>query len=288
MALCPAPTVLVGYLIYSRRRARPELSRRVLAQSRRRPPGESLRRRLQELEHQSGEWLAYLAICPAALGLAAGLIRAPGLVLPAVWLGASILWTGVCARRLWSLKHEQLKLEAAFDARRCLAEELNRMTAEGFEVYHDLSIGELTLDHVLVGPLGVLAVQAMTLPCPAERLGSGQDKVQFDGFRLRQSSGSGNWGLERVVANARTLGEWLNNAVGEVVEVIPILTLPGWTIERSRSDSSVLALNPQEILQLCDAKTIRLKEDLIRRICYQFNQQCGLASKGSGRLTDIG
>ena len=121
----------------------------------------------------------------------------------------------------------------------------------------------------------MFAVETKTRPQPANAVASGQDQVEFDGFRVNWPAGSESYGLERAVANARILGQWLSGALGEPSEATPILTLPGWAINCKAANQSVLVLNAREIGKLCDSKTVLLKEDLIRRICQQMNLKCG-------------
>ena len=272
MALCPAPSVLVFFLIYRRRQVSQASNRPAFGQSRRRPPGESLRIRLEEIDQQINEWMVYLAICPAVVGLAGGLIRLPGIGLPAALFLISVTWAGLCAWRLFRLNRERRETDLAFDGRRHVAEELNRLTAEGFEVYHDVPLDGVNIDHVLLGPPGLYAIETKT----RSRNGgaTAQEQVEFDGFRVSWPTGSESYGLERAATNARTLAKWLSSGLGESIEATPVLTLPGWTIECKAANQSVLVLNAKEIGKLCDSKTVRLEEDLIRRICQQLNRKC--------------
>jgi len=275
MALCPAPSVLVFFLIYRKRQMSQARNRALNSPSRRRPAGESLRALLEEIDEQIYEWLTYLAVCPALLGLAAGLIRVPGTVLPLTLFSVSIVWTGGCAWKLRQLHRQRADAELGFDDQRRVAEELNRLTAEGFEVYHDVPFDGFNIDHVLLGPPGVFAVETKSLPRPAKALASGDDKVEFDGFQVRWSMGSETYGLQRAVANARILAQWLTDVLGEAIVATPILTLPGWAVNRTATNQTALVLNVREIGKLCDSKTVLFSEDLIRRICQQLNKKCG-------------
>lgn len=270
MALCPAPSVLVFFLIYRRRQA----SQAPLQQMRRRPAGESLRAKLEEIDQQIYEWLAYLAICPPILGLAAGLIKVPGIALPVTLFSASVVWTGICGWKLWRLNRDRAACELGFDGRRHVGEELNRLIAEGFEVYHDVPLDSCNIDHALVGPPGVFAIETKVRPRPGHAVAQMEDRVEFDGFRVNWPMGSESYGLERAVANAHALGQWLSSTLGERIEATPILTLPGWAINRTAANQDVLVLTPKEIGRLCDLKIVRLEEELIRRICHQMDQRC--------------
>jgi hypothetical protein len=274
MALCPAPTVLVFFLIYRRHQARQASSQAPFQQMRRRPAGESLRTKLEEIDEQICEWLAYLAVCPPILGLAAGLIRVPGLVLPTALLSTSIVWAAVCAWKLQELTRQRTNYAMGFNGLRRVGEELNRLTAEGFEVYHDVPFDGFTIDHVLIGPPGVFAVETKTRRKSGNDLAASENRAQFDGFRVNWPTSAESFGLEHTVANAKTLEQWLTSAMGETIEVTPILTLPGWAIDYTATNPNVLVLSTKEIGKLCDSKTVRLPEDLIRRICHLMDRKC--------------
>src|SRR5713226_8049745 len=115
MALCPAPSVLVFFLISRQRQTNRTRSQSPFQQMRRRPAGESYRARLEELDEQIHEWLIYLAVCPAILGLAAALVRLPGVTLPATLFLASLIWTGVCGWKLRALGIQRANAELRFD-----------------------------------------------------------------------------------------------------------------------------------------------------------------------------
>jgi len=270
VAFCPAPTALVVYLVLRSRRKTRHAAPAVVRQVRRPPPGESIRIRIEELDQELYAWLTYLAICPAVIGLLAVLDRMPGLTLPITLFSVSGLWTTVCALKLRQIHHERTEAELGFDGCRRVAEELNRLQAEGFEVFHDVPIDAFHIDHVLVGPPGVFAVETKT------RVGSENAAtpavVQFDGFRLNWQSGS--YGLEQTVSRARFLAQWLREVLGRDVEVTPILTAPGWIVECAAVNPSALVLNPKEIGKLCELKLVHLDEDLIRQVCHHLTERC--------------
>jgi hypothetical protein len=271
IALCPALTVLVFFLICRTRQTSQALNQPLFKQMRRRAAGESFRARLEDRDHQIHSWLIYLAVCPAIVGLAAGLIKVPGPVLPATLLCVSFAWSAVCAWKLLQLTRGRTDLTLEFDARRLVGEELNRLTAEGFEVYHDQSFAGANVDHVLIGPPGIFAIETKVQRKAGDSSSSEPDRLEFDGFRVRWGKGAESYGLERAVANAQAVEQWLKSAVGEAVATIPILTLPGWTIDPSAANQNVLVLNPKDIVRLCYSKTVILPEDLIRRICRQMD-----------------
>lgn len=64
--------------------------------------------------------------------------------------------------------------------------------------------------------------------------------------------------------------------MGEPVTATPILTLPGWMVDRRAPANSVHVLNPKEIAKLCDNKQPNLSDNFVKRICYQLEERCKL------------
>lgn len=56
---------------------------------------------------------------------------------------------------------------------RAVGEILDELRANRYEVFHDLQGNEFNVDHVLIGPTGVFALETKTLSKPGERVGNG-------------------------------------------------------------------------------------------------------------------
>jgi hypothetical protein len=145
---------------------------------------------------------------------------------------------------------ERENYRLGFDGERFVGEELSRLIAHGYEVYHDVPFDGFNIDHVLVGPGGVFSVETKTRRKPVSESQGKEYHVQFDGSCLRWPWGTDTHGLDQAVNNARTLSQWLGSAVGDPVYVAPILTLPGWMVDRSvpRCRVHLLAAAPAQHL----------------------------------------
>jgi hypothetical protein len=98
--------------------------------------------------------------------------------------------------------------------------------------------------------------------------------VIYDGERLKFPSWVTTEPLDQAKAQAAWLSKWLGNSIGEPVKAQPILTIPGWFINR-KSAQGVPVLNPKQIrAYLSSRKETVLSEGLIMRICHQLEQKC--------------
>ncbi len=104
-------------------------------------------------------------------------------------------------------------------------------------------------------------------------------EVEFDGKLLHWPWGREDQDIKQACNNASTLSKWLSSATGQPVEVSPILTFPGWWVERTGRCENIYIVNPEEIIQICDSKNAKLDTSSIKRICHQLNQKCRVEIK---------
>lgn len=270
------PAFVALAVVAIKRRALRQRSRLPFRELRRRPAGESLRLKLETLDDKLSEWVMYVAALPTVIGIAVAVTRPPSLTFLAIPFAVSVAWSIAAGWKFYRLLRERANYQLGFDGERFVGEELSRLAANGFEIYHDLPFDRFNIDHVLVGPPGVFAVETKTRRKPIAASGEKEYHVEFDGFRLHWPMGPDAYGIEQARNNARTLADWLSGAVGEPVSVTAILTLPGWMVDRKAPSKGVHILNPKEIAKICGPRRESLNENLLKRICYQLDQKCKL------------
>lgn len=274
--LCIAPVFAVLLLVRVRLRARRQSSKVPFEELRRRPAGESLRLKLVAMDERIDELATYLMLAPVVIALGGSFNRSQGLTFVVIGFVLCTAWAAGVGWRLNRLLRERANHQLGYDGERFVGEELTRLIARGFEVYHDLPFDGFNIDHVLVGRQGVFVVETKTRRKPVNGSGDKQYHVEFDGYRLHWPMGEDEYGVQQALNNARTVSEWLSKAVGEPVSATPILTLPGWMVDRKAPGKGVHVLNPKEIARLCDNKEPNLSENLVRRIGYQLEERCKL------------
>jgi hypothetical protein len=231
---------------------------------------------LENFDEKIQEETVCLAIVPVVCAMIAYYARRFDAVF---WVSAFVVCLAsacIVGWRVWRLLMDRANYQLGFDGERFVGEELNRLVASGFEVYHDLPFNGYNMDHVLVGRQGVFLVETKTRRKPVMDSGAKEYHVEFDGRRLHWPMGKDEYGVQQALNNARTLGQWLSGAVGETVCATPILTLPGWMVDRKAPGNGVHVLNPKEIVKVCDNKEENLSENLVKRICYQLEERCKL------------
>lgn len=275
--LCLLPIAIVLVIIFRQRKRQREYSRAPFNELQRRPAGETLRCKLEELDDQINEQTSMLVLFPVLM-ITVLLVQHPqDWGKPVAYFVVSAGAAAIFGVRLSRLLRTRANYRLGFEGERFVGEELSRLMALGFEIYHDVPFDGFNIDHVLVGPRGLFVVETKTRRKPLNDDGKKQFRVEFDGKCLQWTWGADSHGVEQAKNNARTLAAWLGSATGETVWVTPILTLPGWLVERKVPSDGLHVLNPKEIFKVCAAQPEKLGEPQLRRICHQLDQKCRIA-----------
>lgn len=247
-----------------------------------RAPGESLKIKIEKLEEDLNFSLALSFALPGFL-LAA-------LLAPAGWARANhytfqfiiflILVSAVgfglyLYRQLSQLRQYRI----GFSGERAVGEALNPLLAHGCQVFHDFEFPDLrrkwNIDHIVVAPDKVYAIETKTRRKSTSTNNGEDHRFTFDGKALIFHEGRDTKYLEQALRNASSLSEWLGKVLGEPISVQPVLTLPGWFVDR-KGKGSVWVVNPKEIRNAL--KPIRQPSGpeikLQKQIAYQIEQRC--------------
>lgn len=140
--------------------------------------------------------------------------------------------------------HAKLRRRAreGLAAERATAQELNRLMAEGCQVFHDLPGEPFNIDHVVVSPRGVFVVETKSRKKPPVGY-----KVRYDGKQLHfpGPGGSTSEPLEQAKSYARWLERYLRDATKRDVSVVPAVALPGWFVDRTVAHPGVEVFSPK-------------------------------------------
>jgi hypothetical protein len=156
---------------------------------------------------------------------------------------AMILW---CLRDIFVLRRDRRNWLNGMRGEMASAQALDRLRAQGCEVFHDLPGDRGNIDHVVVAPNAVFAVETKWRSKHAK--GAGSADVWFDGKTLQFPAGYRDAdAVAQASACASELAKYLSGRTGEHVRVIPVVALPGWYVKNRQeaARSEVLAINPK-------------------------------------------
>ena len=232
--LISAATILTLKALRKRRQRRSPLQGKSIGHL----PGQQLLARIDKAEEEAG------------FGVDVMIFALPMLFL--VWATLKIDWTRVRfgANELifvvgwvlffgygfWHYQRHSRRREQARDgllAERVTGMQLNPLMAQGCLVLHDLPCGEYNIDHVVIAPRGVFAVETKSFRKPKNLPAGTSARVEFDGELLKFIDFSTSKPIEQARRQAKSLAGILHALLGEPVRVTPALALPGWWIEKS-------------------------------------------------------
>ena len=263
------------YLDYRRRPRRTPLSTGLL-----RPPGHSLSQQIKKLETALDQWVLFMVMTPVALtsaffGQWALSENRPGVTFIALSAVVFGLFFVYLLYRVIQLMKRRRNMQLGYDCELAMAQELNALARKGYYVFHDVPADSFNIDHVTVGPTGVVAIETKGRPKPLGKDGQAIARMRFEQGRLQFPGWSERKPLDQATRQARWLAKWLSEATGEPVPVKPALIFPGWYVEQ-KAPSEVMLFNGRDpdkwIPQVGTGKS--LTEAQIARIVHQLDQRC--------------
>ena len=251
-----------------RKGERPPLSEKLL-----RPAGYSLQRKLEDLNDAFNSWLmgTFLSSLLATGGVPLAPNDKASRVIFLIIFGLGAAGCTVMAwRRLLDIRSYRMGLLGE----QAVAEQLQSLTALGCAVFHDIpGDGKWNVDHVVVGPTGVFAIETKYRTKRPGKAGHQDHKAEFDGTKIQFPSGYDAKAPEQARQNARWLATMLSKATGKPVTVQPIVALPGWWVTL-KANSDVKVLSGKQIPGFIAKEPAQLSGQVIQQISYQLEQRC--------------
>ncbi len=253
-----------------------------------RPPGESTRVKAEDLFEEAMGYFLALILTSVVSGQAVAMSQPPQRTSIALLAGIFLLVVaGVTAPRILRLLRQSWNYRLGFKGERLVGEEMNQLLAHGYRVFHDVPFDGFNIDHVAVGPAGVFVVETKTRrKWKKKTLQHPAHMVYFDGQFLTWPSGKQDrFGLDQAERNEQTVSDWLTEATGERVTGNPVLTLPGWWVERTKKEvSKVFVASTKGLHSYFPTTSLNpISPEQLRRILYQLSERCRMAKSSPGR-----
>lgn len=171
------------------------------------------------------------------------------------WLVIAVAtaWGVWLVRNLTQLRRRRQQWREGMLAEIAAAQQLDRLQAQGCFVLHDIPAGDFNIDHVVVAPHAVFAIETKSRRKPGQ--GKASANVGYDGKRLLFPGWNETRPLEQARANADWLAKYLRGETGEWVPVTPVVCLPGWfvTLAKGSVGVAVRVINPKMTSLFVDA-----------------------------------
>jgi len=242
-----------------------------------RPPGESVRNKIDTLTSDVMGYMMVLFMLPVLIysmalsGYVFGKPPSSFILLFYVALGlGSIIYFLSKTYKDTSLR---AKYMLGLDAEMYVGQELNLLMREGYWVFHDFPAEKFNIDHIVVGPNGVFAVETKGRSKP------GKDKVlkrevMYNGSTLSFPGWSESKPIDQAVRQAAWLQAWLTKSIGEPVITKPILAIPGWFITRTKQGGIPVINGKNSNAFFTRANGQALSKIQVNRIAFCIEQRC--------------
>jgi hypothetical protein len=189
------------------------------------------------------------------------------------------------ARRSLAIIERRRNTNLGYFGERIVAEHLEPLKAAGHRVLHDVPAGDapagsttppFNLDHVVIGPAGVFAIETKTRRKGRTRVGFMAHEIIYDGRALSYPWGEDRHGLDQALRQAEWLATHLERELGRPVPVRPLLVFPGWMIIR-KAAGAVAVLNPRELpaaIMPSGSRPEALDSAIVDLIARQLEARC--------------
>jgi Nuclease-related domain len=129
-----------------------------------------------------------------------------------------------------------------------VAEILQELVAQGWQVFHDVPGESFNIDHVAIGPAGIFTIETKTRSKPEGR----RPRIVVDraGISVAGEPPS-HEALDQASAQARWLTNLLKHSTSKPFRVHPVVLFPGWFItqQRPRKANDPWVLEPKAFVK---------------------------------------
>ena len=236
-------------------------------------PGESARAHLRRVEREL--LLLTAAACTAGLGFLtlwfAGGERPAGVWM---WVAFGLACALVIGWGYFTVRCFLDWRDARYAARAsaALGASLARLSLQGHRVFHDVPLGEVTVEHVVMGKFGVFAIKLVARR-PGKKVANvariNGRSIEFqDGHALLDT-------IALAERGARALIDGTVKGMSHRIHVLPVVAVPGWEIAPAQGQAGetflineksaiMLLRNSKPADHLMDADATVLQEHLTR------------------------
>jgi len=158
-------------------------------------------------------------------------------------LGFLSLVSGYAAYRLCKTTLARHQLRFLRDANIAIGHQLQQLSAQGTRVFHDIETTAGIVDHVIIGPKGLHAINVIA--CRSVK----RAHARLRDNSIEYSSGKADSSIVDIAAKTARLQKEFRQLLGHKVRVRSVIAVPGWDIGEQSSDEHLL-VNERTIAML--------------------------------------
>jgi hypothetical protein len=173
-------------------------------------------------------------------------------------------------RKVFRLQETAYRQRLGLDGELAVGEELNQLMRLGYRVFHDVPGRNYNVDHVVVGPNGVFAVETKSHPKVR-----GNSTAEFDGTSIRYPDCVDSNAVRQGIRQARSVSRYLTAACGVETRVCGVVILPGWYVKQTkRTQGCVVIASGQIGNEIPRLKCEKLDKGQIDSLSHQIERLC--------------
>jgi Nuclease-related domain len=172
------------------------------------------------------EWVGYLTHSPRH---------------PVLFSVMAVIGTAAAAWRSMDMRRRVQRLRLGRDGERAVGQFLERLRDGGARVFHDVQGEGFNLDHVVISPQGLYAIETKTYSKPWSNA-----KITVEGESLKIAGQIPDRDpIVQVSLAARWLEDKLQESTGKRFAVRGVVVFPGWFVEQQLPRGPVWVLEPK-------------------------------------------
>jgi len=226
-------------------------------------PGHRIRQNLQKLDRRYYLFLSATLVYGLLLIVAFPLLRVKLPYEEWVWMTLSGLLVAAAAIlpvQVVKLKRARSRLAFRRTASIAVGHALHRIASKGYNVYHDVRVGNQVVDNVVIGAKGAYAVNVFVLG--NNRNGNGTARLNESSLVFGKAKTSAPVGVS--VNRVGGLSKALSKVIGHPIRVRSVIAVPGWNVASTDSDKHLL-VNEKNVVMLTgwtDPDTYLMDDDV--------------------------
>ena len=169
-----------------------------------------------------------------------------------------------CAYALVRSRARVEQMEQGIDGEKFIAQFLEAERSDRWRVYNDIPCNGFNIDHVLIAPQGIFAIETKTFSKPDR----GEATAQYDGDRILVNGREPDRDpIKQARAVRNSLGDILHSPGRKDYTVRGVVLLPGWYIEppKDQRRADVWVLNEKAFIKFVQYEPEVLSDDDIDR-----------------------
>ncbi|MAS95567.1 MAG: hypothetical protein CMO55_20390 [Verrucomicrobiales bacterium] len=274
LSLIVSPVLIVGVGLWIVRwfqgehRRKSPVSRKVC-----RYAGFTLTKEVEDLNERLSNDLTMLLLIPAVtVGVSGiGFVKLSGLLTWIVFLTIYLGAIGFFVFRLFKTSQILRRNRLGLAGEQLVGHQLTELLRVGFYVFHDFPTDFGNIDHVVVGPPGVFAIETKY----KRKVKNEKDghKISFNNQVIRFPDAETSKPLEQAKRQANELSNQLEKVFGGV-PVTPVIVYLGWYVTREAARTEVQVMNDKQVVSWLSKEGRSLDDQTVKRIAAFLEEKC--------------